>query len=192
MPVHHAQRIQPGPAPQFWHQEIQGAECDHAVPAKRPGMDVTNGPVRVMRQRIHRLDRHHRTLKGRHAVKCQRDNHHAQNRIGTHLVPGTGQGHQAVDHAAPGRHPQHDREHHAQGLCPVRQRGVVQMMRSGPDIKENQAPEMDDREPIGIDRTVGLFGYKIIHHAEESGRQEKADSVVAVPPLRQRILYTGK
>ena len=68
----------------------------------------------------------------------------------------------------------------------------MQMMRSGPDIEENQRPEMDDRQPIAVDRPFGLLRYEIVHHAEETCGQEKADRIVAIPPLGQRILHPGE
>ncbi len=38
------------------------------------------------------------------------------------LMPGPGEGHHAVDHAAPARRQEDQRHHHAQRLRPVRQR----------------------------------------------------------------------
>ena len=68
----------------------------------------------------------------------------------------------------------------------------MQMMRAGPDIEEDQRPEVDDRQPVGIDRPLGLLGHEVVHHAEEAGGEEEADRVVAVPPLGQRILDAGE
>ncbi|EJC60886.1 SAM-dependent methyltransferase, partial [Alcaligenes faecalis subsp. faecalis NCIB 8687] len=53
-------------------------------------------------QRVHRTDCHHGTFKRGHAVEGQSHHHEFQNRVGTQLVPGARQGHDAVDHAAPG------------------------------------------------------------------------------------------
>ena len=36
------------------------------------------------------------------------------------------------------------------------------------------------------------FGQEIVHHAEEAGGEEEADGVVAVPPLRHRVLDAGE
>ena len=44
-----------------------------ARPAQRTGVHVADGPVGVVRQRIHGLDRHHRTFEGGHAVEGQRE-----------------------------------------------------------------------------------------------------------------------
>jgi 23S rRNA (cytosine1962-C5)-methyltransferase len=66
----------------------------------------------------------------------------------------------------------------------------MEMMRTSPDIEENQRPEVDDRQAIGVDWPVSLLGHEIVHHAKEARSQEEADRVVAVPPLRQRILNT--
>jgi hypothetical protein len=128
-------------------------------------------------------------FEGRHAVEGDRDDQHAQHRIGAQLVPGAGQRHQAVDHAAPGRHPQHDRERHAERLRPVGQRGVVQVVRAGPDVEEDQRPEVDDRQPVGIDRPLRALRDEVVHDGEEAGGEEEADRVVAVPPLEHRILH---
>jgi 23S rRNA (cytosine1962-C5)-methyltransferase len=61
-------------------------------------------------------------------------------------------------------------------------------MRTGPDVQEHQGPEMDDRQPVGVDRPVRRLRDVIVHHAEEGRGQEEADGVVAVPPLDHRIL----
>ena len=57
-----------------------------------------------------------------------------------------------------------------------------------PDVEKNQRPEMDDGELVGINWTVGLFGNEIVHHSQETGREEKPHSVVAVPPLHHCAL----
>ena len=152
-------------------------------------MHVADGPIGVVRQRVDDLHRHHRTFEGRHAVERDRHHHHAQHRIGAQFVPRARQRHDSVDHAAPGRHPQNDREGHAERLRPVRQRRVMQMMRSGPDVEEDQRPEMDDRQAIGIDRPVAALGNEVVHDREEAGGQEEADRVVAVPPLHHGVLH---
>ena len=132
-----------------------------------------------------------RPFEGRHAVKRDRHHHHAQHRIGAQLVPRARQRHDSVDHAAPGRHPQNHRECHAERLRPVGQRGVVQMVRSGPDVEEDQRPEMDDGQSIRINRPVGALRDEVVHDAEEAGGKEEADRVVAVPPLHHGVLHAG-
>ena len=152
---------------------------------------MSDGPVSIVRQAVDRLDRHHRTFERAHPVKCQREDHHPDDRIGADLVPRAVERHQPVDHPAPAGHPQHDRKDHAQRLRPVGQRGIVQMVRARPDVEKDQAPEMDDRKPVGIDRTPGLLGHEVVHHRQEPGGQEEADRIVAVPPLHQRALHPG-
>ncbi len=175
-------------APEPRHQIVDRAEDHEGDPAERTRMHVPDGPVGVVAERVDRLDRHQRPLEGRHAVEGDGDDEEAQDRVCAQFPPGARQGHDPVDHAAPGRDPEHDREGGAERLRPVRQRAVVEMVRAGPDIEEDQRPEMDDGEPVGIDRALGLLGDEIVHHPDEAGRQEEADHVVAVPPLDQRIL----
>ena len=152
---------------------------------------MAHGPVGVVRQRVHRLHRHHRTFEGRHAVEGQRGDEELQDRVGAQLVPSARQGHHAVDHAAPGRCQQDQREHHAHRLGPVGQRGVVQVVRTRPHVSEDQRPEVDDGQAIGVDRALSLLRHEVVHHAEEARSQEKAHRVVAIPPLHHRILNTG-
>ncbi len=152
---------------------------------------MADGPVGIVRQAVDGLDAHHRAFKGGHAVKADADHHHPDHRIGAQLVPGTRQRHQTVDHAAPRRHPQDHRHHHAQRPGPVRQRGVVQVVRASPDVEEDQGPEVDDRQLVAVDRALGLLGHEVIHHAQETGGQEKAHRVVAIPPLDHRILHAA-
>ena len=191
VPVDELEAVEPLAVPQPGHEAIQRAERDEADPAERAGMHMADGPVGVVAERVDDLDRHHRAFEGRHAVEGDRHHQHAQHRIGAQLVPGARQRHQAVDHAAPGRHPQHDRERHAERLRPVRQRGVVQVMRAGPDVEEDQRPEMDDRQPVGIDRPLRALRDEVVHDGEEAGGQEEADRIVAVPPLEHRILHAA-
>ncbi len=66
------------------------------------------------------------------------------------------------------------------------------MVRTRPDIEEDQRPEVDDRQPVGIDRALGALRHEIIHHAEEARGEEEANRVMAVPPLGQRILHAGE
>ena len=153
---------------------------------------MADGPVGVVRQRVHRLDRHHGPLEGAHAVEGEGHDEHAQDRIGAQLVPGAVQRHQAVDHAAPAGHPQHHREHHAERLRPIGQRGVVEVVRTRPDIQEDQCPEVDDRQLVGIDRAFGLLRHEVVHHAQEAGGEEEAHRVVAIPPLHHRALHAAE
>ncbi|MDT4839968.1 hypothetical protein FQZ97_737730 [compost metagenome] len=106
-------------------------------------------------------------------------------------MPGAREGHHAVDHAAPGRRQQHQRHHHAEALRPIRQRGVVQVVRAGPDVHADQRPEVHDRQPVRIHRPLGLLGHEVVHHPEEAGSEEEAHGVVAVPPLDHRVGGAG-
>ena len=83
------------------------------------------------------------------------------------------------------------REDHAEGLRPVRQGGVKQMMRPRPDVDEDQRPEVNDGKPVGEYRAVGRLGQEVIHHAEVGRGEEEGHGVVAVPPLHQRVLHAG-
>ena len=67
-------------------------------------------------------------------------------------------------------------------------RGVVQVVRSRPDVEEDQRPEVHDRQPVRVDRPVRLLRDEVVHDAEKAGGEEEADGVVAVPPLRHRVL----
>ena len=48
---------------------------------------VADGPVGVVRQRVDRLDRHHRAFERAHAVERQRDDEELQDRVVAQLVP---------------------------------------------------------------------------------------------------------
>src|SRR5450631_4586470 len=67
----------------------------------------------------------------------------------------------------------------------------VQMMRTRPDVEKDQRPEVDDRQPVRIDRPFGALGNEIIHDGKEARGQEEADGIVSVPPLEHRILNAG-
>ena len=73
----------------------------------------------------------------------------------------------------------------------MRQGGVVQVVRTRPHVEEGDAPEAQDRQPVGEDRPLRPDGQIIVEHAEEAGGQEEGDGVVPVPPLHHRILHAG-
>ena len=77
-------------------------------------------------------------------------------------------------------------------LRPVGQRGVEQVVRAGPDVEEDQRPEVDDRQPVGEDRPFGRLRQEVVHDAEDRRGQEEGDRVVAVPPLHERVLHAGE
>ena len=155
-------------------QVVDRADADHADPPERARVHVADGPVGVVRERVHRLDRHHRSLERRHAVERQRHDQELQDRIVAQFVPRARERHDAVDHPAPRRREQHEREHHAERLRPVGQRGVVKMVRAGPHVGEDQRPEVHHRQPVGVDRAPGLLRHEVVHHPEEAGGQEEA------------------
>jgi hypothetical protein len=64
-------------------------------------------------------------------------------------------------------------------------------MRAGPDIDEDQCPEVDDGEPVGEHRALRGLGKEVVHQAEVGSGEEEGHGVVSVPPLNQRILDTG-
>ena len=64
----------------------------------------------------------------------------------------------------------------------------MQVVRTCPHVEEGDAPEAQDRQPIGEDRPLRPDGQIIVEHAEEARRQEKGDRVVPVPPLHHRVL----
>jgi hypothetical protein len=96
------------------NQVVHAAHGNERHPAERAGMHVADGPVGVVRQRIHRLDGHHRSLERGHAVEGYRDDQQAQHRVGAQFLPCPGQCHDAVDHATPGGSQQDQRHYHAE------------------------------------------------------------------------------
>ena len=65
-------------------------------------------------------------------------------------------------------------------------------MRTGPDVDEDQAPEVNDRQAVGEDRPLRCLREEVIHDAEDRRRQEEGDRVVPVPPLNERVLHARK
>ena len=64
----------------------------------------------------------------------------------------------------------------------------MQVVRAGPDVDEDQRPEVHDGQPVGIDRLLRPLGDEVVHDGQEAGGEEKAHRVVAVPPLGQGVL----
>ena len=152
---------------------------------------MADRPVGVVRQGIDGLDGHHRTFEGRHAIERQGHDQETQDRVIAQFVPCARQGHDAVDHAAPAGGQQNQRKDHADRLGPVRQGGVMQVVRAGPHVSEDQGPEVHDRQAVRIHGTLCLLGNEVIHHAQEASGQEETHGVVAIPPLHHGVLHTG-
>jgi len=169
---------------------VDGADGHHGHPTQSAGVHVADRPVSVVGQGIHGLHGHHGAFEGGHTVEGQGGDEELQDGIIPQFVPGAGQGHDAVDHAAPGGSQQNQGENHTHGLGPVRQSGVVQMVRTRPHVGEDQRPEVHHGQTVGIHRTARLLRHKVVHHAQEAGGQEEAHRVVAVPPLHHGILHT--
>src|ERR1035441_7121147 len=62
------------------------------------------------------------------------------------------------------------------------------MMRTCPNIKKYQCPEVNDGKTIRINRTIGSFRNKIIHQSQERSGEEKRNGIMSVPPFYQSIL----
>ena len=65
-------------------------------------------------------------------------------------------------------------------------------MRAGPDVDENQRPEVDDGEPVGIDRAVGRLRQVVIHDAEDRRGEEEGHGIMPIPPLDEAILQAAE
>ena len=126
------------PAPQPRREPVEQSRGHEAVPAERAAVDVRDGPVAVVRERVHRADGHERALEGRHAVESHGCDEKFQDMIRAQLVPCAAQREQAVEHPAPRRRPEHEGENHSQRLEPHGQRGVQQMVRPCPDVEEHE------------------------------------------------------
>ncbi len=141
---------------------------------------------------VDRLNRQHGPFKSGHTVGRDRYHHEFQHGVLPYAVPGAPQGQQAIQHTAPGWRDQHDGKDRTQRLSPIGQRGVQQVVGAGPDVDEDQGPEVDDRQLIGKDRAVSGLGQIVIHQAKIGGGQEESHGIMPVPPLDEGILYAGE
>ena len=98
-------------------EPVEQAGGHESVPAERATVDVRDDPVGVVCQRTDAADREQWALEGRHAVEGHAGGEELEDRVGAELVPRASEGQQAVEHAAPGRCPQHQAEHHAERLA---------------------------------------------------------------------------
>ncbi len=175
---------------QPWKQPVQHAEHHEPIPTECTRVNVRDGPVGVVSEGVDRFDRQHRAFKSAHPVERHANDEELQHRISGDFVPRTTQSQQTIDHSAPTRHPQHQAEQHAQCAGPFRKCGVMQVVRTCPDVNEDQRPEVNDTELVTENRSFSGFGQEVIHQAQEWRRQEKRNRVVAVPPLHECVLDT--
>ena len=64
-------------------------------------------------------------------------------------------------------------------------------MGTGLDVEKDQCLEMDHREAVRIDRTVGYLRHVVVNQPEDRGGEKKRDRVMAVTTLDERILDPG-
>ena len=79
-------------------------------------MDVSDDPVGVVGHGADGSNREERALEGGHAVESDRYNEELDDRISPKLVPGSSEGQKTIEHAPPGRCPQHEAEENAEHL----------------------------------------------------------------------------
>jgi len=65
------------------------------------------------------------------------------------------------------------------------------MVRAGPDVQEDQGPEVNNGKAVGINRAIGCLWQEIVHKAQVGCGQEECDGIMSIPPLDQGILDTG-
>ena len=172
-------------------EPVQHAEGHEADPAQRARVHVGDRPVGVVAERVDGLHAEERALEGAHPVEGDAHHEELEDRIGRDAVPRAAQREEPVDHAAPGGHPEHHREEHAERRGPLRQRGVVQVVRPRPDVDEHQAPEVHDREPVAEHRLLRGLREEVVHEPQERRGEEERHRVVAVPPLHEGVLRAG-
>ena len=61
------------------------------------------------------------------------------------------------------------------------------MVRSRPDVEENQRPEVKDRQPVAEDRALRRLRKEVVHEAQDGRGQQESDRIVPVPPLHQGV-----
>ncbi len=66
----------------------------------------------------------------------------------------------------------------------------MQVVRTSPDVEEDQRPEVNNRKAVGIDRTISPLRDEVVHDGKKASGQEEAHRIVTVPPLHHRILDT--
>jgi len=170
---------------------VEHSEDDTAVPSHSGDMDMGDGPVGEVGDGVDIFEGHHGAFEGGHPVCGEADHEEFKGGAVAYPVPCTAQGEETVDHPSPGRGDEHDREGGSQGLCPSRQCLVKEMVGACPHIEENQRPEMDDTQFIGVDGPVHGLGKVVIHQSQDGGGQEKGDGVMAIPPLDHGVLGPG-
>ena len=124
--------------PQAWGEPVEHAGSHEAIPAEGTGVDVADGPVGVMRDRVDLGNGHQRALERGHAVEGNPGDEKLDEGVSAEFIPGSAEGEQTVEHPAPGWCPQHEGEGHPEILQPNRQCGVEQMMGASPDVDEDQ------------------------------------------------------
>ena len=177
-------------AVEFGQEPVEHSEGEEAVPAKGANVNVGDDPIGKVGEGVDAFERHHRTFKRSHTVTGNGHYHELEYCAFANAVPGATQGEQAVDHTSPGGRNEHDGEHHAKALGPIGQGGIQQVVWTGPDVNEDEGPEVDDAQAVGVYRAVGGLGHKVVHEAQVGRSEEEGHRVVTVPPLHQRILHT--
>ena len=184
-------RARQRPPRQARREKIQRAESHKRVPAKRARMHMADRPIGEMAHDIDAFNRHHRAFECRQSVKRQRQHDEFERRLGAQFLPRPRHRHNPVHHRRPRRREQNNAHHHAEVLHPIGNRGIMQMVRPGPNVSVNKSPKSDNRQAITPNGTPRLLGQKIIHHPQKAAGQKESDRVVAIPPLHNRVARAG-
>ncbi len=164
----------------------------HRDPAHRPHVHMTGDPVGEVDQLTHDPQSLCRALNSLEAVKGDAEDEEFRKVVRPHLVPVCPDGVITVYHGPPGRSDQKYGEDDREGLYPVGERGVDEVVRPCPEISEDQRPEGDDREPVAVNRDSRGLRQKVVKHGENRSREDEADGIMAVPPLDVGAVHPRK
>ena len=112
--------------------------------------------------------------------------------VGPHLPPVGAHGVVPVHDGAPGGSDEEDREDDGEGLNPVGEGGIDEVVGPRPEVGEDEGPEGYDRESVAEDGQTRRLRQKVVEHGEDGRTEDKADDVVSVPPLDVGAVDAGE
>ena len=144
------------------------------------------GVVEVAGERPDRLGR---SLDRLEPVEGDAEDEEFDEVVRLHLVPVPVHRVVAVEDRGPGGGDEEQAERQRNGLDPLRDRGQHQVVRTRPQVAEDEGPEGDDGEPVAVDRQPRGFRQEVVEHREDREGEDRRDGVVSVPPLDVGVVH---
>ena len=109
-----------------------------------------------------------------------------------HGPPRSPQGHEDVDGEGEHGDEHAHRRDHGNGLEPLGDRGLQNVVGPHGRVEERERPEGDQRQRVAVERPLDLLGDDVVHERDRAGREPQTQDVMAVEPRPDSVVEPGE